>query len=140
MPAAEEAGSEGDRQVTESKAIILVVDDEENERRLLQRILEGAGYGVVTASSGYEAIDKVSSSDASLVLLDIRMPGIDGLQTLELIREKTDIPVIMVTGIGELSSLNTSINLGADDYVKKPFRSGELLARIKVKLRRSKQH
>ncbi|MFC2060371.1 response regulator transcription factor [Chloroflexota bacterium] len=121
-----------------SKATILVVDDEENTRKLLQRILEEANYEVVTASTGCEAIDKVSSVDVSLVLLDIIMPEMDGFQTLELIREKTDIPVIMVTGMGQVSSLETSLSLGADDYVKKPFRSGELLARIKAKLRRVK--
>jgi DNA-binding response OmpR family regulator len=123
--------------VIESKATILVVDDEEYTRELLQRILEEANHDVVTASSGSEAIDKVSSGDVRLVLLDIKMPGMDGFQTLERIREKSDIPVIMVTGIGEMSSLNNSFDLGADDYVKKPFRSNELLARIKAKLRRA---
>ena len=125
--------------MTESKVTILVVDDDEHARKLLQRILEEADYGVVTASTGHEAFDKVSSSDVSLVLLDRKMPGMDGFQTLELIREKSDIPVIMVTGIGKVASLNTSLNLGADDYVKKPFRSGELLARIEAKLRRTKK-
>lgn len=124
--------------MTGSKATILVVDDEEHIRKLIQRILEDAGYNVVTASNGYEALDKVSSSDVSLVLLDIRMPDIDGFHTLELIREKSDIPVIMVTAIGEVSSLSNALNLGADDYIKKPFRSGELLARIAAKLRRVK--
>lgn len=125
--------------MTKSKATILVVDDEEPVRKLLQRILEKADYRVVTASTGREAIDKVSSSDVSLVLLDIIMPGMDGFQTLELIRKKSDIPVIMVTAIGKTTSLHDSLGLGADDYVKKPFRSGELLARIEAKLRRVKK-
>jgi DNA-binding response OmpR family regulator len=124
--------------VTESKTTILVVDDEEYTRELLRQILEEANHRVVTASTGNEAIDKISSSDVSLVLLDIKMPGLDGFQTLKRIRDKSDIPVIMVTGIGEISSLCTSLNLGADDYIKKPFRSGELLARIEAKLRRAK--
>ncbi len=117
---------------------ILVVDDEAYIRQLLQRILEVEGYNVVTAASGQEAVDKVSSGNINLVLLDIIMPGMDGIQTLELIREKSDIPVIMVTGIGDLPSLSTSLVLGADDYIKKPFRSKELIARIKAKLRRMK--
>jgi len=122
--------------VTEGKETILVVDDDENSRRLLERVLEEAGYGVVTVSTGREALDRVAISDVSLVLLDIRMPGMDGLQTLELIREKSGVPVIMVTGTGQKGSLKTSLGLGADDYIRKPFRAVELLARIKAKLRR----
>jgi len=125
----------------ESKATILVVDDEEHTRQLLQRILEKANYSVATASTGCEAYDKVSSrSDISLVLLDIKMPGMDGYQTLELIRKKSNIPVIMVTGLSQVTSLQTSISLGADDYVRKPFGSLELLARIEAKLRRAKNY
>jgi DNA-binding response OmpR family regulator len=66
------------------------------------------------------------------------MPGMDGFQALELIREKSDIPVIMVSGLGNMSPLRTSFILGADDYIKKPFHSRELLARIEAKLRRRK--
>ena len=121
--------------MSEGKETILVVDDEEYSRKLLQRVLEEADYGVITASTGNEALDKALSNDVSLVLLDIKMPGMDGFQTLQLIREKSNIPVIMVTGIGESASLNTSLGLGADDYIRKPFRTVELLARIKAKLR-----
>jgi DNA-binding response OmpR family regulator len=124
--------------MSENMATILVVDDEEYIRQLFQRILEDAGYRVLTASNGQEAFDKVSAGDINLVLLDIIMPGMDGMQALELIREKSDVPIIMVTGIGNLNSLSTSLVLGADDYIKKPFRSKELLARINAKLRRMK--
>jgi len=72
-----------------------------------------------------------------LVLLDIRMPGLDGFQTLELIREQSNIPVIMLTAIGEVTSVKDSLALGADDYIRKPFRKGELLACIQAKLRRT---
>jgi len=126
------------RKMNQKVTTILVVDDEAYIRQLLQRILEVEGYNVVTAASGQEAVDKVSSGNINLVLLDIIMPGMDGIQTLELIREKSDIPVIMVTGIGDLPSLSTSLVLGADDYIRKPFRSKELIARIKAKLRRMK--
>jgi len=123
--------------VTEGEATILVVDDEEYVRKLLQRILEEAGYDVVTAASGREALDKLSLSNVNLVLLDIKMPGLDGFQTLDLIREQSGIPVIMLTGIGEVTSVGDALTLGADDYIRKPFRTRELLARIKAKLRRA---
>ncbi len=123
--------------VTESKATILAVDDEEHVRRLLQRILEEAGYNVVTAGNGREALDKLSLASIGLVLLDIRMPEMDGFQTLDLIRKQYDIPVIMVTGVGGVTSGSDALNLGSDDYVIKPFQSSELLARIEAKLRRT---
>ncbi|MDD5288504.1 MAG: response regulator [Dehalococcoidales bacterium] len=123
----------------ENKATILVVDDEAHVRKLLQQILGDAGYNIITASTGHEAFEKISSSnDIDLVLLDIIMPGIDGFKTLELIRAQSDTPVIMITGLGEVSPLQFSFNLGADDYIKKPFRAKELLARIDAKVRRSK--
>ncbi len=118
------------------KTTILVVDDEDNVRKFLQRMLEEAGYGVVTAANGYEALDMMPQTNVSLVLLDIMMPGIDGFQVLNLIREKSDVPVIMLTGRVEVTPLRDALDLGADDYVRKPFNNRELLARIKAKLRR----
>ncbi len=117
---------------------ILVVDDEDYVRKLLARVLDEAGYGVVTAASGREALDQLSQVNVSLVLLDIVMPGLDGFQILELIREQSNIPVIMITGREDTTSLHHAITLGADDYVRKPFRTRELLARIEAKLRRAK--
>ena len=114
-----------------------MVDDEEPLRMLLQRILEEAGYAVLTSANGREALEKLSVARISLVLLDIRMPGLDGFQTLELIREKYELPVIMLTGMRELTSLSDALALGADDYIAKPFKTAELLARIKAKLRRN---
>ena len=124
--------------MTEGKTTILVVDDEEYVRKLLQRMLEEAGYGVVMVATGHEALDRLSHANINLVLLDIRMPGLDGFQTLNLIREQSNIPVIMLTGIGEVSSVRDALTLGADDYIRKPFRTRELLARIEAKLRRAK--
>lgn len=123
--------------MTVIKPTILVVDDEGYTRLLLKRILEETGYPVVTASGGREAIDKVSTSDIGMVLLDIRMPGMDGIQTLQLLREKTEVPVMMITGLDTTASLTTALELGADDYIKKLFRSQELIARIEAKLRRA---
>ncbi|MBN1643986.1 MAG: response regulator transcription factor [Dehalococcoidales bacterium] len=125
--------------MVEKKATILVVDDDQHIRDLIQRVLESADYRVITASSGGEISGKLSSEEIDLVLLDIKMPGMHGFQALELIREKSDIPVIMVTAMDEATTLQHSFNLGADDYVKKPFRTNELLARIHAKLRRSKE-
>lgn len=123
--------------MTEGKVTIMVVDDEELVRKLLQRILEGAGYVVVTADSGREALDKLSLTEFDLVLLDVRMPVLDGFQTLALIREQSNIPVMMVTGMREVTPVRDALALGADDYVTKPFSAGVLLARIKAKLRRA---
>jgi len=120
-------------------ATILVVDDEDMVRSLLQRTLEEAGYDVITAANGQEALDKMSQLDVSLVLLDVKMPGLDGFQVLDHIRHRSDIPVIMLTAIGEVTSVRDSLALGADDYIRKPFKKGELLARIQVKLRRVKK-
>jgi DNA-binding response OmpR family regulator len=92
---------------------------------------------VITAVNGQEALDKLPHAKVNLVLLDIRMPGLDGFQTLDLIREHSNIPVIMLTAIGEVNSVKDSLALGADDYIRKPFRKGELLARIQAKLRRT---
>lgn len=123
--------------MTEQQRKILVVDDEEAVRRFLQRILEDAGYDVITAANGQKALDKVSQFDIDLVLLDIKMPGIDGFEVLERIRQHSNIPVIMVSALGEVASTESSLGLGADDYVTKPFSTRELLARIQVKLRRA---
>ena len=117
---------------------ILVVDDEQTVRYFLQRALENAGYDVITAADGREALDKVSQFDVSLVLLDIVMPGLDGFEVLERMRQYENIPVIMLSGIGGETTKIDTLALGADDYITKPFSVEELLARIQVKLRRAK--
>lgn len=116
----------------------LVVDDEDFICKLVERILVGAGYDVVSAANGCEALDKLSQGGIDLVLLDIMMPQLDGFKTLDLIREQYDVPVIMLTGKGEVSTLRDALAIGADDYIRKPFGKLELLARVKAKLRRSR--
>ncbi len=116
---------------------ILVVDDEQTVRDLLQRTLEKAGYNVITAANGQEALDKISQFDVSLVLLDIMMPGLDGFEVLDRIPSYLNIPVIMLSGIRDETTKIDSLGLGADDYIAKPFSAGELLARIQAKLRRT---
>ncbi len=123
--------------MTGEQGRILVVDDEESVRDLLQRVLKEAGYNVVTAANGQEALDKMSELSIGVVLLDIKMPGLDGFQVLDHIRQRSDIPVIMLTAIGEVTSVRDSLALGADDYIRKPFKTRELLARIQAKLRRA---
>lgn len=125
--------------MAEPKATILVTDDEEFVRVLLKRILESAGYSVIIATNGREALEKLALGNIGLVLLDIKMPELDGFQTLELIRKQSDIPVLMVTGMGEITSKIDALSLGADDYVTKPFSAAILIARIEAKLRRSKK-
>ena len=117
---------------------ILVVDDEQTVRDFLRRALENAGYDVITAADGREALDKVSQFDVSLVLLDIVMPGLDGFEVLEHMRQYENIPVIMLSGIGGETTKIDTLALGADDYITKPFSVDELLARIQTKLRRAK--
>jgi len=124
--------------LTEEQKRILVVDDEQTVRDFLQKSLEYAGYDVITASDGREALDKVSHFDVSLVLLDIVMPGLDGFEVLEQMRQYKNIPVIMLSGIGDETTKIDTLTLGADDYITKPFSVDELLVRIQAKLRRAK--
>ncbi len=123
--------------MSEKQGVILVVDDEEMVRNLLRRTLQEADYDVIMAANGQEALDKVSQFNISLVLLDIKMPGLDGFQVLDRIRQHSDIPVIMLTAVKEVTTVRDSFNLGADDYVTKPFSKRELLLRIQTKLRRA---
>jgi DNA-binding response OmpR family regulator len=107
--------------MTTERQKILVVDDDQTVRNLLQRILEKAGYDVVIAVNGQEALEKVSQSDLSLILLDIIMPGLDGFEVLDHIRQYENIPVIMLSGIQEVPTKIDTLTLGADDYITKPF-------------------
>ena len=117
---------------------ILVVDDDHDVRQMLKRTLELEGYDVYTAASGNSALRSLTKRKPDLIMLDIIMPGLDGYQVLDLIRQRSDVPVIMVTGIHQEASLEKTLNIGADDYVTKPFYTKELLARIEAKLRRTK--
>jgi len=122
--------------LTGEQGRILVVDDEESVRDLLQRVLKEVGYDVITAANGQEALGKVSQFNVSLVLLDIKMPGLDGFQVLDSIRQRSNMPVSMLTAKRDVTTLNDALAGGADDYIRKPFSRLELLARIKAKLRR----
>ena len=116
---------------------ILVVDDEPLYVRLLEINLITEGYEVVTATNGLEALDLISSRLPDLVLLDLMMPKLDGVTTCERIRQFSNIPVIMVTAKGEEQERVKGLNVGADDYIVKPFSATEVLARVRAVLRRS---
>jgi DNA-binding response OmpR family regulator len=120
-----------------SRSRILVVDDDADIRGLLRELLVRAGYDVTEAESGKAGLRQFYSSPPDLVLLDISMPELDGWQTLERIRDLSDVPVMMLTArAGELEKVR-GLKAGADDYVTKPFGRQELLARVEALLRRS---
>ncbi|TCS94825.1 response regulator transcription factor [Hazenella coriacea] len=118
---------------------ILIVDDEEPMRRLLSYHLQQAGYETEEADSGKEAILKVSQHQYQCILLDIMMPVIDGWQTCYQIREISSVPVIMLTARDHLTDKVKGLQIGADDYITKPFNKEELLARVHAVLRRNQQ-
>jgi len=122
---------------SKSKPKILVVDDEDRDLRLVEAMLAPEGYEVVLAHSGVEALDKVREIPPDVILLDVMMPKMNGYEVLRILRQQSDIPVIMLTAKKEVTSAIDSFHLGADDYVRKPFMKGELLARIRAKLRRA---
>jgi len=121
----------------EKRPLILVVDDEEPMRKLLRINLSLEGYHVVTASNGISALELLEEYKPDLVLLDIMMPGLDGFQVINLIRQSSNVPIIMLTARGEVTSSRDALVLGADDYVRKPFSVRVLVARVRAKLRRA---
>ncbi len=116
---------------------ILVVDDDPRYLRLLEANLRTDGYEVVTAQDGLEAINIFSSQPIDLILLDILMPNLDGFETCQRIREFSNVPIIMLTAKGEEKDRIRGLDLGADDYLTKPFSATELLARVRAVLRRA---
>jgi DNA-binding response OmpR family regulator len=115
---------------------ILVVDDEERMVRFIRMNLEHDGYQVMEALNGKQAIDKLRDTP-DLVLLDVMMPDIDGFEVLETVRQVSSVPVIMLTAKGEEDDRVRGLELGADDYVTKPFSPRELVSRVKAVLRRT---
>jgi DNA-binding response OmpR family regulator len=118
-------------------ANILIVDDDRAILAALQRLLEREGYQVRSATSAEEAITLLEEQPAELALLDISLPGQDGLSLCRQIRGEWRFPVIMLTGRGSTVDKIVGLEMGADDYVTKPFDPGELLARVRAQLRRS---
>jgi DNA-binding response OmpR family regulator len=116
---------------------VLVVDDDADIRLLLRELLERAGYAVDEAEDGRTALRVLFTTPPSLVILDVSMPEMDGYQTLERIRDLSDVPVLMLTARTQELEKVRGLSAGADDYVAKPFGRQELLARVQALLRRS---
>jgi two-component system KDP operon response regulator KdpE len=117
---------------------ILVVDDEPAQLRLTEQVVAGKGYEVIKAGSGQEAVRIIYEKTPDLVLLDVMMPEIDGWQTCRLIREVSDVPIIMLTGKrNSEDDIVRGLECGADEYLAKPLGSRELLARVRAALRRA---
>ena len=116
---------------------ILVVDDDPQIRRVMKVTLVARGYEVIEARTGEEALEKLSGEMPNLVLLDMNMPGIGGLETCRALRQGSDIPVIVLTVRDGERDKVAALDAGADDYVTKPFGIDELLARIRAAMRRS---
>src|SRR4051812_48852005 len=117
--------------------LALVVDDDEVARRLVRDPLERAGWQVTEAVTGREALERLFQRRPDVVLLDIQMPDLDGWQTLERIRDMTDVPVVMLTAKDTELEKVRGLKGGADDYVTKPFGRQELLARVEAVVRRA---
>ena len=118
-------------------AKILVVDDEASIVTMLAYNLKKEGYDVVTAEDGEVALEKFESENPDLLLLDIMMPKMDGYEVCRKIREKSNVPIIMLTARADEVDKVVGFEMGADDYVTKPFGNRELIARVKANLRRS---
>ena len=117
---------------------ILVVDDEPRMIQFIRMNLELERYRVIQASNGLDALDKVRDELPDLVILDVMMPDLDGFETLRILRETSDVPVIMLTVKSEEDDVVRGLRLGADDYVTKPFNPRELSSRVQALLRRAK--
>ncbi|HMZ07118.1 MAG TPA: response regulator transcription factor [Anaerolineales bacterium] len=118
---------------------ILIVDDEPRYLRLLEANLRTEGYDVVTAQDGLQALEVFSAHPIDLVLLDVMMPRLDGFGVTQRLREFSSVPIVILTARGEEQDRVRGLDLGADDYLVKPFSATELLARVRAVLRRAHQ-
>lgn len=118
---------------------ILVVDDEASIRRILETRLKMVGYEVITAADGEEALEAFNKHNPDLLILDVMMPKLDGYGVTREVRRNSEVPIIILTALGDVSERITGLELGADDYVIKPFSPKELEARVKAILRRTQE-
>jgi len=115
---------------------ILVVEDEATIREVIRRYLEREGYQVREAADGYAALDILAEAQPDLIVMDLMLPGIDGLTLTRQLRQRSRVPIIMLTARGDTSDRIRGLDLGADDYLPKPFSPRELVSRIQAVLRR----
>lgn len=120
-------------------ARVLVVDDNAANLKLLEVRLSAEYFEVITAAAGIEALDICERSQCDIVLLDVMMPGMDGFAVLRELRKKSDVPVLMLTALGDEADRIVGLEIGADDYLPKTFSSRELLARLRAVTRRGRQ-
>jgi two-component system KDP operon response regulator KdpE len=118
-----------------NKHKILIIDDEADIRRFLRTALEQSGFAVIESENARNGIKTIRQETPSIVLLDLGLPDIDGIELIDKIREFTDIPIIILSARGQESDKIKSLEIGADDYLTKPFSTAELIARIKVAIR-----
>lgn len=130
-------GSQGLGVTQRRKGSILVVEDDLRVMRLERFILEEEGYRVSTVSSGEEALQTLDAAHPSLVLLDLGLPGMDGIAACERIRQLSQVPIIIITARGTYADRVQGLDIGADDYITKPFMIEELIARVNATLRRT---
>ncbi len=120
--------------------LILVVDDEDQIVKLARDYLEHTGFRVLTASEGHQALAVARHDRPDLIVLDLMLPGMDGLDIARTLRQDSDVPIIMLTARVEEADRLIGLELGADDYITKPFSPRELVARVRTVLRRSQGH
>lgn len=121
-----------------AKSKVLIVDDDKNIVELIKLNFESEGFETVTAPNGVIAIEKFKSDNPDIIIMDVMMPEMDGREACKEIRKTSDVPIIMLTAKGETLDKILGLELGADDYIVKPFEPQELVARVKAVLRRTK--
>ena len=127
-----------DRQLEQAKTqpVILIVEDDDSIREIVQRVLEDEGYAIQIAENGVRGLEQFYLTLPDLIILDVKMPEMNGWEMLERLREISGCPVIMLTVFGSTDDIIRGLELGADDYLVKPFGVQELIARVSAVLRR----
>jgi DNA-binding response OmpR family regulator len=123
----------------ENRPLILVADHQPEIRKLVSLALEHEGFRVITASDGPSALDQLSDTNPDILLVDVALPGMSGLDVLREVRASHPVPVILLADRGSIASLSQGLDLGADDYVVRPFNTAELAARVRAVMRRSRR-
>jgi DNA-binding response OmpR family regulator len=130
-------GLDLDESVSNERHLLLVVEDDPDTIYLLKQILRIAGFDVMSAMSGQEALKKIVEHEPNLVLLDLMLPEMDGWEIYSYLRQMTEVPVIIISALGNKEEIVKGLHRGADDYITKPFHNAEVVERVKAVLRRT---